>query len=70
VSGTQEAQRLSRRELEIAHLIAEGVKVVIIARRLGLRQSTVNTYIQRVQWRLGLDNRDAIRHWVMALERH
>jgi DNA-binding NarL/FixJ family response regulator len=53
-------RRLSAREVEIALLVAEGLKDFLIARRLGLSTSTVGTYVRRIQSRLGLDDRAAI----------
>ena len=59
-------RRLSARELEIALLVAEGLKDFLIARRLGLSTSTVGTHVRRIQSRLGLDDRAGIIAWVEA----
>jgi DNA-binding CsgD family transcriptional regulator len=53
-------KRLSPREREVALLVAEGVKDILIARRLGLSLSTVRTCVLRVQRRLGLGSREEI----------
>jgi DNA-binding CsgD family transcriptional regulator len=57
---------LTRREREIALLVAEDLKNYSIARRLSLSPATVATYIQRIQSRLGLDSRQEIKVWVQA----
>jgi DNA-binding CsgD family transcriptional regulator len=57
-------KRLSPREREIALLIAEDLKDILVARRLGLSLSAVRTYVVRVQRRLGLGNRGEIAAWV------
>ena len=59
-------RRLSAREREIALLIAEGLKDIVIARRLGLAVSTVHTHSRRMQFRLGLTSRTALLDWVAA----
>ena len=57
---------LTRREREIALLVAEDLKNFSIARRLALSPATVATYIQRIQARLGLEDRREIKAWVQA----
>ena len=59
-------RRLTAREREIALLIAEGLKDVVIARRLGCSAATVRTHIRRMQFRLGLTTRAALIAWVAA----
>jgi DNA-binding CsgD family transcriptional regulator len=58
--------RLTKREQQIALLVADGLKDAIIARRLGIGPRTVATYVRRVQYRLGVDGRDALAAWVTA----
>jgi DNA-binding CsgD family transcriptional regulator len=58
------AQSLTAREREIAFLVADGLKNISIARRLTLSPATVATYIQRIQFRLGVTSRDQIASWV------
>ena len=55
---------LTPREQEIALLISAGLKVVVIARRLGLSVSTVRTHVRSMQFRLGLTSRAALVAWV------
>lgn len=57
---------LTPREREVAFLVADGLKNPSIARRLKLSPATVATYIQRIQSRLGVSNRDQIAGWVQA----
>jgi len=57
-------RRLSARELEIALLVADGVKDAVIAKRLGLSKATVRTYARRLCLRLGLSDRAGIIAWV------
>lgn len=57
---------LTQREREIALLVAEDLKNISIARRLMLSPATVATYIQRIQSRLGLSDRQQIKAWVHA----
>jgi DNA-binding NarL/FixJ family response regulator len=57
-------RRLSSRELEIARLVAEGLKDSTIARKLGLSAATVATYVQRIRSRLQLSSRSDIVGWV------
>jgi DNA-binding NarL/FixJ family response regulator len=57
---------LTQREREIALLVAEDLKNISIARRLVLSPATVATYIQRIQSRLGLSDRQQIKAWVHA----
>jgi DNA-binding CsgD family transcriptional regulator len=63
-------ERLSARELEIAVLVAAGLKDDAIAGRLALAASTVGTYVRRVRAKLGLSRRSEIAAWVRASRRH
>jgi DNA-binding NarL/FixJ family response regulator len=57
---------LSEREQQVARLVAEGLKDVVISRRLGLSPSTVGCYVQHIRQRLNLDTRAEIAAWVTA----
>jgi DNA-binding CsgD family transcriptional regulator len=59
-------RRLTPREREVAQLVADGLKDLVIARRLGLARSTVTTHVRRIQHRLDLTGRDAIVAWLAA----
>jgi DNA-binding NarL/FixJ family response regulator len=64
LAGNPAASSLTNREREVARLVADGLKDILIAKRLGLSPATVRTYIQRIQWRLKLDSRAEIAAWV------
>jgi DNA-binding NarL/FixJ family response regulator len=64
LSRRQAPGDLTRREREVAFLVAEGLKNHAIARRLALSPATVATYVQRIQARLGLHHRNEIADWV------
>ena len=59
-------RRLSDRERDIALLVADGLKDVVIARRLGLSHATIKNYVRRVRIRLHLADRAGIIAWVTA----
>jgi len=54
--------KLSARELEIAIMLAKGLKANAIARRLHLSEKTVATYKSRLFEKLGIDNVVALAH--------
>lgn len=45
---------LSAREIQVVHGLALGKRSKLIAEDMGLSQSTVNTYVQRIKIKLGL----------------
>ena len=59
-------ESLSPRERQITRLILDGLEPKIIARRLGLAESTVRTYILRVRWRLNVRSRAEVATWATA----
>ena len=58
---------LSRREWQVARLVADGLENAEIAERLCIAQVTVRTHLLHIQRKLGLKNRVAIARF--ALER-
>jgi DNA-binding CsgD family transcriptional regulator len=48
---------LTRRELEVAFLIAEGNPNKLVADRLGISTNTVSTYLRRIFGKVSADNR-------------
>ena len=62
-------QNLTKREAEVAALVAQGLKNYSIARHLSLSPATVATYVQRIQSRLGVSSRDHITAWVTTTHR-
>lgn len=66
--------RLSRRELEVARLVAEGLSDDEIGQILLISVRTVQSYLDRIGKKLGVDQqphrrRRAIRVWVRASDR-
>jgi len=59
-AGAPPCAALSRRELEIAQMIAEGLPDKVIAERLGIGFTTVRTYCKRIFDKLEIDRRSAV----------
>ncbi|MBE1577403.1 ATP-binding protein [Amycolatopsis roodepoortensis] len=60
----QAAQVLTKRETEIAHVVAEGLTNQEIADRLGIARRTVDTHIDHILTKLGYSNRVQVATWV------
>jgi len=60
------AQRLTPREYDIALLVADGLDNRAIAARLGLVHGYVVNCVQRIKWRLKVNNRSEIAQWAAA----
>jgi len=60
------AELLTRRETEIAALVAEGLTNREIADRLVISQRTADTHVQNVRTKLGVHNRAQITAWVVS----
>ncbi len=60
---------LTRRELEIAHLIAEGLTSQQIAARLFISERTVTTHVTNMLNKLGLSSRIQLATWVAGDEK-
>ena len=55
---------MSRRELEIADLVADGLANKTIAHQLHLSVRTVESHVRSALSKLGLDNRTQLATWV------
>ncbi len=55
-------ERLTPRELEVLHLVAEGLDNRVIGRRLGITRSTVKHHLEAIFAKLGVHGRmEAVR---------
>jgi DNA-binding NarL/FixJ family response regulator len=77
VAGPGEAQArsragapggLTRREREIAGLLAEGLTNKEIAARLVISQRTAETHVDHILSKLGMTSRAQVASWVAELE--
>src|SRR2546430_2986278 len=59
------SRRLTRRELEVAELVAKGLTDREIGRRLYISERTVENHVQNVRGKLGFENRTQIAAWVV-----
>jgi DNA-binding NarL/FixJ family response regulator len=64
-----EAHRLTRRELQVMDLIAEGCTNKDIAVQLGIAIHTVKTHVHNLLLKLGLRTRLEVAVWVHAASR-
>jgi DNA-binding CsgD family transcriptional regulator len=63
--ATASAAQLTRRELEVAELVARGFSNVAAARQLYLSPATVATHVSRILEKLGFSSRVEIAAWVV-----
>jgi DNA-binding CsgD family transcriptional regulator/sugar lactone lactonase YvrE len=63
--GKADPVRLSRRELEVARLVAEGLTNREIATRLFLSERTVDGHLEHVREKLGVNTRAQVAAWVV-----
>ncbi len=66
VATGDSAASLTKRELEIAHLIAEGLTGPQIAAKLFISERTVTTHVTNMLNKLGLGSRIQLASWVTA----
>ncbi|KOV54044.1 LuxR family transcriptional regulator [Streptomyces sp. AS58] len=64
--GTRPGVRLTRRESEVAELVAEGLANQQIADRLVIARRTAEGHVERILSKLGFSNRSQIAAWVTA----
>ncbi|WP_189707841.1 ATP-binding protein [Streptomyces phaeofaciens] len=65
-AGPQPGVRLTRRETQVAALVAEGLANQQIADRLVIARRTAEGHVERILSKLGLSNRSQIAAWVTA----
>ena len=56
---------LSRREVEVAVLIARGLTSKEVGRRLFIERATVDTHVQHIYNKLSIDSRPQLAVWLM-----
>ena len=61
----QEQVALTRRELEVAHLVGAGLSNRAIAEQLGISQRTVESHVDHVLRKLGFGSRTQVAAWVV-----
>jgi DNA-binding CsgD family transcriptional regulator len=64
VSNDRAAVRLTKREQEISHLVADGLSNKAIAERLVISQRTAEGHVENVLTKLGFHSRSQIAAWV------
>ncbi|MER5429810.1 LuxR C-terminal-related transcriptional regulator [Streptomyces sp. NPDC002588] len=64
--GVPPAVRLTRREAQVAELVAEGLANQQIADRLVIARRTAEGHVERILSKLGFSNRSQIAAWVAA----
>ncbi len=60
------AELVAKREVDVAHLIAEGLSNKQIAARLFISEPTVATHIRSIMNKLGYNSRAQIAGWVAS----
>lgn len=59
---------LTRRESEVARLVAQGLPNKVVAGQLGLREGTVKIHLHNIYTKLGVSNRTALLLTVLVNE--
>ena len=63
--AAEEQVALTRRELEVAHLVGAGLSNRAIAEQLGISQRTVESHVDHVLRKLGFGSRTQVAAWVV-----
>lgn len=64
-AGTAPRGGLTRRELEVVRLVADGLSTADVARRLFISRKTADHHIQHIYTKVGVTNRAAITRWAI-----
>ncbi len=67
-AGQDQAPLLSRREQEVAALVARGLTNRVIAERLVIGERTVETHVSRILAKLGFTSRSQVVAWAAKHE--
>lgn len=59
-----DGERLSRREMEILQLVAEGMTNSEVARYFWVTETTVKFHLSRIYRKIGVKNRTAAAKWL------
>jgi len=59
-TSTFASQMLTRREAQVAGLVAQGLANKVIAQHLGLREGTVKIHVHNIYQKLGVPNRTSL----------
>jgi DNA-binding NarL/FixJ family response regulator len=65
VLGETPSSRLTQRESDVLHLVAQGASNAEVAARLGLGEKTVRNYVSRLYHKLALTNRAQIATYAL-----
>jgi DNA-binding CsgD family transcriptional regulator len=68
-AGDGDVGGLTVREREVAALVAEGLTNAEIGTRLGIGRRTVESHLERIRSRLGLQSRTDVAAWVVRTHR-
>lgn len=63
------SETLSKREMEVLKLLADGSTLKGVALELGLSYGTIGTYVARLYRKLGVNNRAQAVAWFIRQER-
>lgn len=69
LEGTQQPGRLTKRELEVARLVAKGMTNAQVAEELGVKPRTVASHLDNVYSRLNLSGRADLTRWLFETGR-
>ena len=67
-AGLKGSDRLTRREREVAHLVAEGRSNREIAEALVISEGTVEVHVKHILSKLGFRSRSQVATWVKEHE--